>query len=67
MAVAVKGDGAAWEAGRPVALFEPRLTIVTLRNRYVVTGDGQRFLVNAVVESTDDPIEVALNWRPPAP
>ena len=32
-------------------------------NRYTVTGDGQRFLVNSPVEEVSQtPISVVLNW-----
>ena len=64
MAVEVKARGDAFEAGTPRRLFdvllpEPR------RNRFVVTRDG-RFLVNLALGQTSEPIEVLMNWRPPA-
>jgi len=35
------------------------------RNRFVVTRDGQRFLVNLIPEQTSDaPIHVLVNWLP---
>jgi hypothetical protein len=33
---------------------------------YIVSPDGQRFLVDTVVEETSAPITVILNWHPPA-
>jgi serine/threonine protein kinase/Tol biopolymer transport system component len=64
MAVTVKTDSSTFEAGVPRKLFEPRLNVSTAaRNQYVVTADGQRFLVNMVVEqATYPPITVVLNW-----
>lgn len=31
---------------------------------YVVSPDGQRFLVNTVVQETTPPITLILNWKP---
>ena len=63
-AVDVKTDGPSFQAGVPRPLFEAHAEGST-GNTYVVTSDGQRFLVLA---ATDDktpsaPIEVLLNWR----
>jgi hypothetical protein len=63
MAVPVK-SGDSFEAGAAVSLFEFRAghSILALAP-YAVTGDGQRFLVNAVVESqTAPPLTVVVNW-----
>jgi eukaryotic-like serine/threonine-protein kinase len=51
-------------AGEPKPLFETRVTgLADLRNHYVVTGDGQRFLVSSVTkEGATAPITVVLNW-----
>jgi hypothetical protein len=58
MTVAVNGEGT---FGVPIALF-PTLELVG-RNRYDVTADGQRFLINTPVqEDTSMPITVVLNW-----
>jgi dipeptidyl aminopeptidase/acylaminoacyl peptidase len=62
-AVTVSADGASFVAGRPRPLFEVLLP-EQRRNRYVVTGDGQRFLVTRdrpVAQS----IQVLLNALPP--
>jgi len=33
------------------------------RNRYAVTGDRQRFLINTLLaEPSDEPINVLVNW-----
>ena len=33
--------------------------------QYAVSDDGQRFLVNAVTESSPDVVTVIVNWSPP--
>ena len=72
MAAAVTTDGTGFEARTPVPLFEVLLPKEPRRNRYVVAGDGQRFLVVTPVErQTGDPIHVLVNWlaaaRRPSP
>jgi len=58
MAVEVKADASAFEFGVPKPLFETHTT-----DRYAVTADGQRFLINTTLEeSTSAPITVILNW-----
>jgi eukaryotic-like serine/threonine-protein kinase len=63
MAVELK-TGSALEAAVPKPLFETRVFLLTtFRNHYVVTGDGQRFLINSRVEETiATPITVVLDW-----
>ena len=34
------------------------------RQQYVVTSDGQRFLMSTIQEVSPSPIEVILNWKP---
>ena len=56
--------GTTFEAGLPVSLFSPPLFSVIQRNRFVVSEDGQRFLVlssasGEAVRSTT----VVLNWH----
>ncbi len=63
MAVPLKTDGASFEPGVPKPLFEVRLP-EQRRNRFVVTRDGQRFLVNTALEGTFQPIQVLVNWLP---
>jgi serine/threonine protein kinase len=63
MAVEVK-LGATFEAKSPQPLFATRvLTITEFRNHYAVTRDGQRFLINSLIEeTTTNPITVVVNW-----
>ena len=63
MAVEVK-LGAAFEAKTPQPLFLTRvLTITEFRSHYAVTRDGQRFLVNSLIEETfTNPITLVVNW-----
>jgi eukaryotic-like serine/threonine-protein kinase len=63
MAVEVK-LGPTFEAKTPQLLFPVRvLTITEFKNHYAVTRDGQRFLVNSVIEETaTNPITVVVNW-----
>ena len=64
MAVEVKTEGGAFRAGIPKPLFETRLP-PQRRNRYVVSRDGQRFLVNTPLEQTAAfPFHVLVNWSP---
>jgi Tol biopolymer transport system component len=65
MAVDVRADGATFQAGVPRVLFEARLDPRTaVRNRYVVSPDGQRFLIVASAEQAGPtPLTVVLNWR----
>jgi serine/threonine protein kinase len=65
-AVDVKADGKSFAAGIPKLLFEvPTVSSAVLGGApFVVSRDGQRFLVVAAVEkTTSSPIEVLLNWR----
>lgn len=62
MAVDVK-SGATFEAGVPKPLFETNIFLMTnFRNHYVVSRDGQRFLINSRNEETSLPVTVVLNW-----
>jgi hypothetical protein len=65
MAVDVRAVGATFQAGVPRALFEANLDPRTnVRNRYVVSPDGQRFLIIAPAEqAAPTPLTVVLNWR----
>ncbi|HKE33804.1 MAG TPA: hypothetical protein VKB66_01310 [Candidatus Acidoferrum sp.] len=63
MSVEVKGDGEAFQFGIPKELFEARLTPELRRNRYVVTSDGKRFLMNMLAEEQERTgFRVVLNW-----
>jgi hypothetical protein len=63
MAVPLKTDRASFEPGVPQPLFEARWP-EQRRNRFVVTRDSQRFLVNTAFEQTFQPIQVLVNWLP---
>ena len=63
-AVLVRAEGSNFEAGVPTKLFQRRLQHAGReRNRWVVTRDGQRFLLNVLVgDSAPQGIQVVLNW-----
>ena len=65
-AVDVKSDGSSFQAGIPKPLFATPAVVTTTGagSPFVVTHDGQRFLVLAPVEKTSNqPLEVLVNWR----
>ena len=68
MSVPVTGGALPGGLGSPVPLFKTRLAPVRTisRQQYVVSGDGQRFLMVAR-EGEPQPITLILNWRPPSP
>jgi hypothetical protein len=65
MVVEVKA-GSTFEPGAPKPLFDTRVRFVVgslwLIDNYVVSGDGQRFLINDFAETSAPPITVVLNW-----
>jgi Tol biopolymer transport system component len=67
MAVDIKTDQPAFEAGTPGPLFGARVSNVEGSNpwsQYAVSSDGRHFLVNRLVEGgASSPITVLLNWR----
>jgi len=70
MAVSIEfsADGTV-AASAPVPLFVTNVgAAVQINNRhqYEVSRDGQRFLMNTIVEEAAAPITLLLNWRPPA-
>ncbi len=68
MAVEVNGTGPTFVAGVPRPLFDVHVSTIFpgaagAGPYYVVTGDGQRFLVNTIVgDSTPVPLTIVLNW-----
>ena len=67
MSVVVRG-GSTFEAGPPTRLFETRMSTVFnptyTRNQYVVSADGQRFLINQTSPAAlPSPITVVVNWQ----
>lgn len=65
MSVDIAPAADALQASRPRPLFRVPISadITTFRNHYVVTDDGQRFLVHTADESTREPIAVVVNWE----
>jgi eukaryotic-like serine/threonine-protein kinase len=64
MAVGLTMDSSRFEAGAPTPLFETAVPdLENARNRYAVTGDRQRFLINTLVSDPNDAtITVLVNW-----
>jgi len=62
-------SGKSFEVDAAVSLFEFRaVTTLVFIAPYAVTGDGQRFLINAVVETEPNaPLTVVVNWAAGAP
>ncbi len=62
-------SGESFEVGAAVPLFELRSgTVNVLFAPYAVTTDGQRFLINAIVETEPNaPLTVVVNWAARAP
>jgi eukaryotic-like serine/threonine-protein kinase len=62
MSVAVSTDSASFQAGIPRELFQAQLA-TGVRNLYVVSPDGQRFLMLVPAgEAKPEPITVVINW-----
>ena len=62
MAVDVEA-GETFKAGIPQALFPARVQPGTARNKYVVSGNGERFLFVAPLgREALTPTTVVLNW-----
>jgi Tol biopolymer transport system component len=60
-------DDAAVRASNPVTLFQTHIGTVLQgpqKQQYVVSKDGQRFLVSHVIEDALSPIRLILNWKP---
>ncbi len=64
MAVEVNTDAGSIQASVPKLLFQAQLiTGFQFRNRYVVSADGQRFLMlSPASETPANPITVVVNW-----
>jgi eukaryotic-like serine/threonine-protein kinase len=64
------GAGSA-EPGAPIALFGTRVggaVQAPSRQQYFVSSDGQRFLMNTILQAAPiSPITVIVNWTPRAP
>ena len=70
MAVPIRfsSDGKTVEFGSPLGLFATSVgstAFLTYRQQYVVSPDGQSFVMNSVLgEASASPITVILNWKP---
>ena len=54
--------GASFEFGAPTYLFDMPTNTISVRNSYVLSRDGQRFLVNMLLDTAVPPIYVDTNW-----
>jgi hypothetical protein len=66
MAVTVAMDKGAVELGVTKALFDVDMPEVSAPypTEYAVSTDGQRFLVNTIIEQTSrPPLTIVLNWH----
>ena len=66
--ILLSSNGATLSANTAVPLFAARvgsLQDIPL-NLYLASLDGQRFLLDSIVEEAASPIVVVLNWKPPA-
>ena len=66
--IGLASKGQAVEPGAPVPLFATHVGGAVQginRQQYMVSPDGQRFLMNTVTqEASTSPITVILNWKP---
>jgi eukaryotic-like serine/threonine-protein kinase len=63
MAAEVNGAGSGFEVGAVRPLFQTQARI-NRRFMYDVSADGQRFLINTLVEQVVQPITLVVNWTP---
>jgi dipeptidyl aminopeptidase/acylaminoacyl peptidase len=68
MSVPVLHPIAASTLSAPVPLFKTRTVPLSAiaRQQYVVSPDGQRFLIDTRDEASAAPITLILNWKPPS-
>jgi hypothetical protein len=65
--IRVSSDGKAIDADAPIPLFGTHVGGAVqgiYRPQYMVSPDGQRFLMSTVSEEAASPITVILNWKP---
>ena len=65
MGVSVSGGGEALTFAKPAALFQAPFDTSSsgnVGNPFDVAPDGQKFVVNAVVETTPQPLTLVTNW-----
>jgi dipeptidyl aminopeptidase/acylaminoacyl peptidase len=61
-AVDIKVTGKSVQIGIPHPLFEAKIPVISLRNRYVPTKDGQKFLVIWQQEQQATGFDTIVNW-----
>jgi Tol biopolymer transport system component len=54
--------GRTFDRDAPQFLFDMRANVFNVRNSYVPSPDGQKFLVNMALETAAPPIHVIRNW-----
>jgi len=54
--------GPTFEFGTPRVLFDIPSNTISVRNSYVPSKDGRRFLINKLLDSAVPPINVVVNW-----
>jgi Tol biopolymer transport system component len=54
--------GSTFQVGTPKFLFNMQANVTNTRNSYHPSADGQRFLVNMLLETASSPITVVVNW-----
>jgi Tol biopolymer transport system component len=62
-AVSISEKTGVLEYGTLQLLFEMRANVFNSRNSYVPSRDGQRFLVNMLLDADDAPINVVQSWQ----
>jgi hypothetical protein len=58
-------DNQTFEVGTPIALFTTQIggAVQSVnRQQYMVAADGERFLMNTVLEDATSPLVVLMNW-----
>jgi serine/threonine protein kinase len=61
-----RSDAGTLDVGSPVPLFMTRVGGAVLgprKQQYLVSRDGQRFLMNTVTTESSSPLRVILNWK----
>jgi eukaryotic-like serine/threonine-protein kinase len=65
--IRITSDGKGIDAGTPIPLFRTHIGDAVqgiYRPQYMVSADGQRFLMSTLTEEAASPITVILNWKP---
>jgi hypothetical protein len=65
--ISIASDGHSLQPGTPVPLFMTHIGGAvqgTNRHQYMVSADGQRFLMNTITEEATSPITLILNRNP---